>query len=513
MKLLRTVVTVTCCTICIVLVSIFWYQRLRLGLVRYFDMDEFMYLHWAYRLILGKMPYIDFFLFVPPGYILFLAPLFWFWQGTAVAIAARVLSAGVFSALCVVVGLLFWEMRKSWIAVVAVLIVSVLPMPSDKFLEIRPDTLSMVFALAGMVLQVRWMRTNRTAYALWAGILYAASLLVFQKTFPTVGLALAVAMVFRNPVGVIRELLAGRKLTRVLRNSSSTGFMFLVGLAIPWIVCCLWAILSGHVGEVFYLVLKAPFEVARSGKLFSPGPVFFFLSNPTYYGGGGYSLGYIGNLALWGIGGSVCLSRLLAAFMNWRKRVALTEFLLAGSMMFQAFFYIASPIRFPQYLIPVGVFVAFYVADAISGIWLDASKSKAGMLLFGATFLFLVAGSYRLFWSVHSPKFWWTNQPHLTKMQEIYDTIPTNQYILDLEGRTIYYPDPYYVCCLSFGQFWQFLSRPLPSLTEALERTKTKYIYQAEIDRISLLLPADQAYIREHYYPTRNGELWVSKDW
>ena len=96
-------------------------------------------------------------------------------------------------------------------------------------------------------------------------------------------------------------------------------------------------------------------------------------------------------------------------------------------------------------------------------------------------------------------------------MVELYKTIPQTEYILDLDGRTLYYPNPYYVCCLPFGQHEPFLSRPLPSLVDALERTKTGYVYEGELKRIQTLSPVNQAYIYRNYTPSGIANLWARK--
>lgn len=172
-----------------------------------------------------------------------------------------------------------------------------------------------------------------------------------------------------------------------------------------------------------------------------------------------------------------------------------------------------SPLKHPQYLIPAAVFIAWYVADGVFLLWEPLSRFLTGRILFAA--LYCIGGYLlvQVFYLVHEPKLNWTNEQDITRMQAIFVTIPKGAYVLDLEGRTMYYPYPYYACCVPFGQFDPFLSRPLPSLAQALERTKTRYIYQAGINRVSALLPDDQAFIAKHYKPENNGELLVSQDW
>jgi len=54
------------------------YEKYRLGLVRYFDMDEYAYLNWTAHMVSGDMPYRDFLYQLPPGFLIILAPVFFF---------------------------------------------------------------------------------------------------------------------------------------------------------------------------------------------------------------------------------------------------------------------------------------------------------------------------------------------------------------------------------------------------------------------------------------------------
>ena len=69
----------------------------------------------------------------------------------------------------------------------------------------------------------------------------------------------------------------------------------------------------------------------------------------------------------------------------------------------------------------------------------------------------------------------------------------------------LYNPDPYYACCIPFGQSAEFLSRPLPDLPKALEDTDTKYIAQGGLYRVNTLPYPWQQYIYGKYKPF-NGD-------
>jgi len=44
----------------------FLLARLYMAFTRYFDVDEFAHMHWAYLTTIGKLPYRDFFLLCHP---------------------------------------------------------------------------------------------------------------------------------------------------------------------------------------------------------------------------------------------------------------------------------------------------------------------------------------------------------------------------------------------------------------------------------------------------------------
>ena len=100
---------------------------------------------------------------------------------------------------------------------------------------------------------------------------------------------------------------------------------------------------------------------------------------------------------------------------------------------------------------------------------------------------------------MHSIKANWNNSKTLADLDLIYKTIPSGEYVFDLVGATIFYKDPYYVCCLPYGQYEEAFSFRLPSLARSLMDTQTKYVFPYYDGRLSVLPPLDEQYIREHY--------------
>jgi len=472
-----------------VLLGVFLWWHLRLGLTRYFDVDEFAYLHWAHNIFVGKRPYVDFFYYATPGFIWILSPLYGFFSGTGPLLAGRILAFVSFVGLCTGAGLLFWEMRKSWIAIVAPLVLAFLPMPFDKFIEIRPDTLAFAIAMFGLFFQIRWMRNDeRKTELFWSGILYGISLLILQK----VGLQVAIA-------GIV--VLLSRK-----------AMPFVLGLVFPLGTFVVWMMAWGGFNTGMYSITKLPFEVGNLGKAFGMMPDLFFYPNQIYYGQTGISTGLLANHALWIIGLGVGIWRLLTPYLIGKKQYIWSEVLISSIFITHVLSFIYFyPMRHPQYLIPVAVFVSWYVADGVFMVFEKIKKSRAGLYIFAVLMLGGFMFLHQTIRDVTVPKLAWSNKGKLAEMQTLWTMIPKNSYVFDLEGATLYYEDPYYVSSLPFGQWAQFLSRPLPPLAAALEKTETKYIYQGHSGRLAALTVGDQEYIKKNFIPIGDGALLMRK--
>ncbi|OGG30382.1 hypothetical protein A2973_05650 [Candidatus Gottesmanbacteria bacterium RIFCSPLOWO2_01_FULL_49_10] len=497
------------------LLFVFLWWHYRLGMRRYIDVDEFAHLSWAYQLVSGRRPYVEFLLFFPPGFHWFLSPLFWFWAGTGPLLAGRFVAFLLFVLLVAMTVYLFWIVRRSWTAVIAGIILAFLPLPYDKFLEIRPDTLATLLAIGGMVCQIIWMQKITQGHDLshrrWhflsiAGFLYGLSLFVLPKTLPQVVVAAIVFVSFavwkKNCKYRGDRAPSPKRLWRVGDNDKYISFPFLVGLGLPLFVFGLWALKLGNLDQVVYSLTKLPVEANKISQQFIMMPDLFFYPNSIFYGAGGWVRGLLVNHALWVLAIFVGIYRFVTPFMEKGRAGFWEEILISGTFIVHIMFYIMIvPLKHAQYLIPIAVFVAWFAADSVYILWTRMRKTQIGTTLFVAIYL---AGLIYLFvvnQEIETPKLAWTNKETLVGMEKLFTTIPVSEYILDLDGRTTYYRHPYPVCCLPFGQFAPYLSHPVPSLSEALEKTQTKYIFEGDLKRTSTLLRQDQAYVLAHYLP------------
>ena len=109
---------------------------------------------------------------------------------------------------------------------------------------------------------------------------------------------------------------------------------------------------------------------------------------------------------------------------------------------------------------------------------------------------------------VNSPKIVWTNNADLEHIKEMEALIPKNSYVFDLAGYALKFSDPFYYCCVPYEQYWRVLPRK-PSLTDALQKTDTKYVVNTRLDTLSL---EDRGYIEETYKNFQLGGFLLSRN-
>lgn len=480
--------------------------RLELSLVRYFDADEMAYLHWAHNVYSGLLPYRDFLQYVPPGFLYILAPVYVFFEGTSVLMAGRIAAFCIFMAMTGLLFAIFWRARHSKMAVWAAIMLLFLPVPADKLLEIRPDTLATALALLGLYWHIEALRGTK-GYVRWtmAGFWYGVSLLILPKTLPQIAVAGLVSVLWC----VWGDGTRGYKVRALVQLAAGMGIP--AGIFAVWIgvTARSWIVVMTAV----YSLAKLPFEVNRIGEVFGMAPDLFFYPNATYYGQPGWSAGLLANHVVWFIGLMTGCFRLVTPFLPGGRKGVFTELLIAGSLLAQvAVFIYGYPLRHAQYLIPIAVFVSFYAADALFIVRHTLSRLRGGAVIIYAGTLMLIFGMWNSTVSVNTPKFALTNREDIGILERALRTIPKNAYVLDLVGSTLYYKDPYYVCCVPFGQWEPYLSRTLPDLASALEKTGTQYVYQGRLERVNTLSLRDKTYIRTHFSPLAGDSSFLVRN-
>jgi hypothetical protein len=486
--------------------------RLRVSATRFFDVDEFTHMHWAAQMARGEKPYLDFFTFFPPGYYWFLRPLFWFYSGSAdIFLAGRKLSFFVFLGILSALAFLFAKMRSKKYVLLPVVLLTFLPMPFDKYLEIRPDNFATFLGLVGVCASIVALDSSRKKISVlfWgiAGVCYSASVLVLTKMMPfaTIGGGIA-------GLSILLSFWEHKK----IQKTFLPAYGCFLGMGIVGIFFLLWIVLFNNISAAWYSLLKLPFEANTINRFLIMEPHLFFFPNSSFYGGTGTGItkGLFWNHTIWLLGIVFGAYRLFTPFLAGKgeKNKILRELLVAGIWGFSVWGYIYGfPLKHSQYLIPIAIFIAFYAAD---GIVLVLEKLEKKHILFSLVLLIgigvaLIPANQ----DVNAVKLSWTNENQLKELTQLIQTIPQTQDVFDLEGRMVFWKTPYAICCLSYGIFFDYISqKPLP-LSQVLEEKKTPYVFQGDSGRFWAIPSGDVTYIKEHYAPVPDwGEkLWKRK--
>jgi len=472
----------------VILLLLIW--RFKLGLTRYVDIDEFAHLHWSYNFFSGMRPYSDFLYFFPPGFLYTLAPLFLLVGKTSyILIAGRTAEFVIFLLLLGTTFLLVRKVRDSQTALLTILVLSFLPIPYDKFLEIRPDTLATLFALVGVYFLscglLNQLKPKNWRNLSLAGFFYGLSLFTLPKVvfFLIAAFVILLIAAIRRPTSVKNLILP-----------------FLLGILILGVFCLLFFVWSGDVGRAIYLTTKFASDSSKVlGRKFYMFPSHFFHPNDTYYALPGVSTPLVANLIIYIIG---CIWGIISfvSFLGrktWEE--SLVQLLLSLTFLINLIAFIKLiPLKHAQYFISFAPFVVFYFAEFVYSIQNLLARRKViwiFSILMAGLIIFIGVTGHRMY----QIKIKWTNLKTLVDLDLIYKTIPEGEYVFDLIGATIFYKDPYFVCCLPYGQYEEAFSFRLPSLARSLIDTQTKYVFPYFDGRLSVLPPQDERFIRSNY--------------
>jgi hypothetical protein len=411
----------------------------------------------------------------------------------------------VLSILC---GILYYKWQKNVIgAILTALLLSVIPMPSDKFLEIRPDPLAMCFFIGGLILILISDKRKSRKLFFTTGFFFSLSLLTLQKVLPYI--CLSSLFVIFQVLTTIKNVILRRSLL----------FAYFIGIFLPLFGFTIWAISTGNPQIVFYSVTKLPIEVSEVFRPILPPLLFYFMPNNIYYGQGGYTLGNIFNSTVWilGIASGILLlvfslfHRIKSFFQKKPARFTYDfSFLMCLMVISSLVIYRLSVIRFPQYLIPASIFISILTIYLLMQIVLLIKKVPGGFWISSATILSVTALMVHAFMYVMTPKLAWNNESYFKRMNSFFDKVPTSEYVLDLDGITLYYPYPYYMCCLPWP-IVPYPSHPMPSLKAALAKTHTNYIYEGVTDWVRFFDRFDSDYLHQNFVQEPGKEYWIRK--
>lgn len=486
----------------VLLFLLFWH--LKLGLVRYFDADEFAHLHWGYSFSIGEKPYTDFFYLFPPFFLYPVAAIFKiFGRSIQAILAARMFMFFTFLSTCGALFLLARKLRSVNFALFAVIFFAFLPLPFDKLIEVRPDLVATMFSLLGMYL---FIKGDNKKYFFLSGLSYAVGLGFVPKT-----------VFFLVPVGVViavsylRNLGNSSRLDNGGNNSHGYPYFFLgialVGLALLAVIASF-----GNLSLSIYSMTRMASEVTRTlGMKFYMRPDLFFYPNETYYGLGGWSMPIVINLIIYISASIWAIGRFISSLSHTDNRKCVREFLMAGSFWANlvAFVFIY-PLKHAQYLIPVAPFIAFYFMDlwdvVVNKLFKSLKLLRIGVTLTLLFFLCLVG------FRMNQKKEEWDNKPAFAKINHFMQIIPERAAVYDLTGESVFFQNGYYFCCLPYGQYEEAIYFKIPDIEKEMKKRNTKYVYVGKGDRINQISLNHAKYIKENFVPEISDKaLWVRK--
>ncbi|MBM3282998.1 glycosyltransferase family 39 protein [Candidatus Gottesmanbacteria bacterium] len=503
MKLFKQLLTINRSIIIleIILLLIFLFWRFQLGLTRYFDVDEFAYLHWGYNVSIGEHPYVDFFYLLPPFFLYLIAGVFNIFGRTVTAIVeVRVLIFLIFLATTLVLFLLGKKMKGGKTGLLAAVIFAFLPLPADKMLEIRPDLLATLLALTGLYLYILAEEKTKAKYYFLSGACYSLSLGFLPKT----------VFFLIPPLTVLAY--KSLKSVKLLRRD---GGFFLLGFLLPVVFLILLIFSLGNPFFAIYSMTQVASKIINAlGSRFYMRPDIFFYPNDTYYGLPGYSAPLLINLVIYIAGSVWAILKAIQSLSYKDKKKCLREFLLASCFFLNLFAFVyIYPLKHAQYLVTIAPFIAIYFADLMETITESRLLKPFKMLKLDIFVVLLTLFLLGLVGKqIYEKKIQWNNQPTFDKVSNLLKVIPAGSPVFDLTGESIFFPDGYYFCCLPYGQFEQVLLFSLPDLEKEIQKRKTKFVYTGWFDRLNDI-PARQAkYIKDNftaYFP--DGSLLIKK--
>lgn len=472
------------------LIGIFLYGHLKLGLERFLDLDESAHLHWSFNASRGLVPYKDFFYVFTPFYLYFIAPIVLLTGKTfTYVVSARILSFAIFCLGVIFLFLIAKRTKNLLFALFTVLAFAYLPLPADKWIEVRPDGLGTVLALAGTWLMVKAIAGKANYF--WAGLFMSLGFVVNPKT------------VFYL-VSVLIVLVFAKRVKRL---------SFFLGVTIPVLVLVLLFFFFGDFRRAFYLTFILQ---KKAGELFVwKFPMradLFFYPHDIYYGWFGYNFNYLANLLIYLLAIITAIIRLVSFLSEETREKAAIRLFLALLLLTNIAAYIKFfPLKYTQYLIGVSPWVAYFFADFVFGVWDWIKKRKLAwkMVYMVLLLVFIVLAAFEG-GKMNEIKASRTNADSVRFLEEAQKTFAEDEYIFDLTGASLFYKDPYYVCCLPYGEYFEVLRIGLPNfnLEEALRQHEVKHIFTQFPERVRVL-PEQHRLILSKYYTNIPGSLAI----
>ncbi len=274
---------------------------------------------------------------------------------------------------------------------------------------------------------------------------------------------------------------------------------FAVGFIPPILFVLIFFIAMGNPGQAIYYSTKFISNASRIlGDKFPMTPELFFYPNDIFYGKAGINPALILNLIIYVLAGFWGIIKLVSFLDKKNFRDSMIELFISVTFLTNFLAYILYfPMKHTQYFIAFAPFISFYFSDMIVALYNKLfGKFQMIFSIFLILFLLYIGWQGNI---MNSIKANWTNGITFRYLKTVKDLIPSNEYVFDLYGQSLFYKDPYFICCVSYGEYIEAFHTKLPSLPDSLRRTQTKYIFTMTNTRLGILPPLDERFIRDHY--------------
>jgi len=443
-------------------------------LSRQFDPDEMSYLHWAYLLSQGKLPYQDFFFYITPFYPGFLRPLFLLPYAPATALFGRLLMFGVYLlTLRVFFSLAKLFTKNLHTALLAVLVFTAFPMTFDKTIEIRPDMVMVLFFLIGVLLLIK--NGSRVQYFL-SGFFLSVSFLTMYK------------IIFAVP-SILLLLLQGKKTS--LKTILVWG---ICGALVPVFIFFLYLTKTNLISQGIQAMIHDSAIVNIGNSSFplwmtlSPWPLIYVQKE-------GISFPWILNSFLW----LFMIPGIYGIYKHYRAAGLFLGILLISAIGFLFLF----PKPYVQYFIIPSMIAAIGTAWLVTAVF----KKHETVIVSVLSLLLLLSFSVQ---TLDRQIPLGSNQEQLDVLQSVLSVIKPDEPVYDMVGSYVFRPDGYYICCHPYIQFAHLLKRPLPTLTESLISSKTKFLVMDQKGYVFWIAkPEDLAFMTTHYLPSAYKKIYT----
>jgi 4-amino-4-deoxy-L-arabinose transferase-like glycosyltransferase len=167
------------------------------SMFRYYDHDEFEAIHTSWKIIHGERIFIDFFQQKNPFFHYTLIPILKLFGETIVAIKACRFFIFI-TMLCSLTVIYFTAKTifDSKVAIISLILTTSTYIFVQKSIEIRPDTIQVLFGIIGVFFLYEFFKNNQTVNLIMSGISLGISFLFLQKAILIIAL-LGIILIYR----------------------------------------------------------------------------------------------------------------------------------------------------------------------------------------------------------------------------------------------------------------------------------------------------------------------------